>query len=258
MALIIDIETTGLPNRNGLKFGENPSYLDNTKYDSCRIVQISYMLCDNKLEKIQLNDNIIKVNFNIPNSNFHGISNEISINLGIEFNLFCDDLKKIINKCSHIISHNVDFDINVIKNELYRINKNDIIDEINKKKLICTMKEMKNIMNSYKNPSLKELYKYATKKDITNEHNSKHDVINLHEALILLYQNNIFIINDIINYDNIEINNIESNENNEKILELKKLKLIQLKSKCKENGLSCYSRLNKEQLIKLLNSSNKL
>jgi len=258
MALIIDIETTGLPNRKGLKFGENPSYLDNTKYDSCRIVQISYMLCDNKLEKIQLNDNIIKVNFNIPNSNFHGISNEISINLGIEFNLFCDDLKKIINKCSHIISHNVDFDINVIKNELYRINKNDIIDEINKKKLICTMKEMKNIMNSYKNPSLKELYKYATKKDITNEHNSKHDVINLHEALILLYQNNIFIINDIINYDNIEINNIESNENNEKILELKKLKLIQLKSKCKENGLSCYSRLNKEQLIKLLNSSNKL
>ena len=96
------------------------------------------MLCDNKLEKIQLNDNIIKVNFNIPNSNFHGISNEISINLGIEFNLFCDDLKKIINKCSHIISHNVDFDINVIKNELYRINKNDIINEINKKKLICT------------------------------------------------------------------------------------------------------------------------
>ena len=60
MALIIDIETTGLPNRKGLKFGENPSYLDNNKYDSCRIVQISYMLCDNKLEKIKLNDNIIK------------------------------------------------------------------------------------------------------------------------------------------------------------------------------------------------------
>ena len=284
MALIIDIETTGLPNRTGLKFDVNPLYSNNTKYDSCRIVQISYILCDNKLEKIELSDDIIKVNFNIPNSNIHGINNEISINLGIEFNLFCDKFKKIINKCSHIISHNVDFDINVIKNELYRINKNDIIDEINKKKLICTMKEMKNIMKIknitnryYKNPSLKELYKYATKKDITNEHNSKHDVINLHEALILLYQNNIFIINDIINYDKIEnnknieniesIENIENNkniesiesiENNEIILELKKLKLIQLKSKCKEYGLSCYSRLNKEQLIKLLNSSNKL
>uniref|UniRef100_A0A6C0H8S5 Exonuclease domain-containing protein n=1 Tax=viral metagenome TaxID=1070528 RepID=A0A6C0H8S5_9ZZZZ len=212
------------------------------------------MLCDNILEKIQLTDNIIKVDFNIPNSDFHGISNQISINLGIEFNLFCDNFIKIINKCSHIISHNVDFDINVIKNELYRINKNDIIDEINKKKLICTMK---NIMNCYKYTSLKELYKYATKKYITNEHNSKHDVINLHEAL-LLYQNNIFIINDIINYDKIEINNIKSNENNEHILELKKLKLIQLKSKCKECGLTCYSRLNKEQLIKLLNDSNKL
>lgn len=114
---------------------------------------------------------------------------------------------------------------------------------------------MKNIMNCYKYPSLKELYKYATKKDITNEHNSKHDVINLHEALLLLYQNNIFIINDIINYDKIEINNIKSNEN---ILDLNKLKLIQLKSKCKEYGLTCYSRLNKGQLIKLLNDSNKL
>ena len=79
MALIIDIETIGLPNRKGLKFGENPLYSDNTKYDSCRMVQISYMLCNNKLEEIEMNDNIIKVNFNIPNSNFHGISNEISI-----------------------------------------------------------------------------------------------------------------------------------------------------------------------------------
>jgi hypothetical protein len=83
MALIIDIETTGLPNRKGLKFGVNPSYLDNTKYDNCRIVQISYMLCDNTLEKIQLTDNIITVDFNIPNSNFYGISNHISINLAL-------------------------------------------------------------------------------------------------------------------------------------------------------------------------------
>ena len=65
MALIIDIETTGLPNRKELKFGEYPLYSDNTKYDNCRIVQISYMLCDNKLEKIEMNDYIIKVNFNL-------------------------------------------------------------------------------------------------------------------------------------------------------------------------------------------------
>ena len=220
MALIIDIETTGLPNRKELKFGEYPLYSDNTKYDNCRIVQISYMLCDNKLEKIEMNDYIIKVNFNIPNSNFHGITNKISINKGIEFNLLCDDFFKIIKKCSHIISHNLDFDINVIKNELFRINRNDIINEINNKKLICSMIKSKSIMNSYKCPSLKELYKYATKKDITNEHNSKYDVINLHEALKLLYHNNIFIINDIINYDKIE--NIEINK---KILELNKLKL---------------------------------
>ena len=97
-----------------------------------------FLVTENKntlshLFKIEMNYYIIKVNFNIPNSNFHGITNKISINKGIEFNLLCDDFFKIIKKCSHIISHNLDFDINVIKNELFRINRNDIINEINNK-----------------------------------------------------------------------------------------------------------------------------
>ncbi len=194
------IETTGLPNNQGLKFGENPSYQDNNKYDNCRIVQISYMLCNSKLEQIELNDFIIKVNFDIQNSNYHNITNEISITQGIDFNLFCNELYQTLKKCSHIISHNINFDINVIKNELYRIMRNYIINEINNKKLICSMKEtaFRNIINiNQKYPSLKELYTFATYKEITNQHNSKFDVINLHEALQQLQYNNIFIINDI-------------------------------------------------------------
>ena len=94
-------------------------------------------------------------------------------------------------KSSHIISHNIDFDINVIKNELHRNNKEDIIKEIERKKLICSMKEMKKITNMYKCPSLAELYKFATKNNITNQHNSKDDVMHIY---IKLYNNYMIIM----------------------------------------------------------------
>ena len=40
MALIIDVETTGLPVR-----GKNPYYKNLDTYENCRIVQLSYMIC---------------------------------------------------------------------------------------------------------------------------------------------------------------------------------------------------------------------
>ena len=178
MSLIIDVETTGLPEVSVLEFDNSTLYKDTNKYNNCRIVQLSNMLCNNKLEKLELNDYIIKVNFNISNSDFHNITNEISNKSGLPFNLVCNNFYETLKKCSHIIAHNISFDINVIKNELYRINRNDIIQEINKKKLICTMYETKNIMNIKKNPSLKELYKFATNNILENHHNSKYDVIN--------------------------------------------------------------------------------
>ena len=41
----------------------------------------------------------------------------------------------------------------------------------------------KNKYNRIKDPSLKELYKFAFNKELENAHNSKYDVINLHAAI---------------------------------------------------------------------------
>ena len=97
---------------------------------------------------------------------------------------------KELKNCSHIIAHNIGFDINVIKSELFRRNLYHIIIELDKKILICSMKKFKNTIkakfkhntNKIKDPSLKELYKFAFNKEIENAHNSKFDVINLHAA----------------------------------------------------------------------------
>ena len=78
----------------------------------------------------------------------------------------------------------MNFDINVLKSELYRYNLSQEIEELTKKlKLVCTLKTTKNILA--KN-NLKDLYKHVVKKDIINQHDASYDVLNLYEILKVL------------------------------------------------------------------------
>jgi DNA polymerase III epsilon subunit-like protein len=210
MALIIDVETTGLPVRGNTPFGKNPDYKQLESYDNCRIVQITFMLCNEKFEQIDINDSIIKSNgFTINNSDFHGITDEISQSKGVSISEITDLLYKYLKRVSHIVAHNADFDISVIKSELFRLDMNHIIEEIEEKNVLCTMnhtKDMVNAKNKYGNkygvkyPSLSELYKFTMNEDITNAHNSKYDVINLHCVVKTLYDTNKLNFNEPINF----------------------------------------------------------
>lgn len=194
MALIIDVETIGLPQRGTLPFGENPPYNQLNKYDGARMVQLSMMLCDEYLEQIEMFDFIIKRDgFNIENSNFHGITNEISTEKGHSFSDVALILSSQLKQVSHIIAHNANFDICILKSELHRSSMNSIIEEINSKQILCTMNltkpivKAKNQYNKLKEPSLAELYKFVFNKNIENAHNSNYDVINLHSSIKQLY-----------------------------------------------------------------------
>ena len=156
------------------------------------------MITDNKFNELEIHDYIIKKEkFDIANSQFHGITNEISINKGIDFDKAFDIFYENLKSVTHIVAHNIAFDINVIKSELYRRDKMHIIEEINKKELLCTMKHCKGILkiiNQYgrhKNPSLKEIYKFAFDKELENAHNSKYDVINMHAVIKKMYDDKI-------------------------------------------------------------------
>ena len=197
MALFLDTETTGLPDTHNLRWGVYPDYKKLNKYSNARIVQFSMLITDNKYKFIDVKDYIIKrEGFEITNEEFHGITNDISDDLGVTFNtvaieIFYENLQKV----SHIIAHNVAFDVGVIKSELYRRKLQYIIDEIDKKTLLCTMKHMKPILKiinqygNYKNPSLNEIYKFNFNKDIENAHNSLYDVLNLHKVVENMYKN---------------------------------------------------------------------
>lgn len=198
MALFIDTETSGLPDTHNLRWGVYPDYKNVEKYANARIVQFSMLITDTKFNYLDVKDYVIKrEGFEITNGEFHGITNEISDTVGVEFNVVATEIfYELLKNVSHIVAHNIDFDIGVIKSELHRRNLHYIIEEIDKKTLLCTMKHLKpilKIMNPYgnfKNPSLNEIYRHNFNTDVENAHNSLYDVYNLHKVVEYMYKNN--------------------------------------------------------------------
>ena len=76
--------TNGLPDKTNVPFGTFPKYNEIHRYNSARIVQLSFMICDDNMNELEKFDFIIKNNdkhsFNITNPEFHNITNEISQN----------------------------------------------------------------------------------------------------------------------------------------------------------------------------------
>jgi len=187
--LIFDTETNGLPVCRS--FGYFYLYNDTEKYNNARVVQISYIITDREFNKLEESDTIIKAdNFKIDNHRFHGITDTISERDGIPFMEFAKNFSNSLNFVDTIIAHNISFDFNVLCAEFYRYGLHDIIAKMESKSQICTMKKYKYIVNAtfkgtndIKYPSLKELYKFATAKEIENQHNSMYDTLNLWEAL---------------------------------------------------------------------------
>jgi DNA polymerase-3 subunit alpha len=189
MSIIIDIETTGLPIR-GLEADE----YNIDSFDTSRIVQISFMICDDTLCTIDQQTFIVKPNdFYIRKSEYHKITNEIGIKNGYNIDIILKILSNYLKHVSHIIAHNIEFDIQIIRSECYRYKLHDILNEIDIKYKKCTMEKTKNIVksknrgNRIKKPNLGELYSYATGQPILEQHDAKYDVINLHKAIKILY-----------------------------------------------------------------------
>lgn len=153
--MVIDTETTGL----------------NIRQDE--IIQLAYIIYDKDRNKVKKFNKFIKPKFNLitkDSKNVHKISNEILLNEGNDFCEIVEELLNDMNSCKVIIGHNIDFDINIIKNNVnrYNIKMDDIFDD--NKEIICTMKLYG------KRISLGKLYWKLFNNRITNAHNALSDV----------------------------------------------------------------------------------
>ena len=180
MYLILDSETSGLPITE--YFNMYNTYTDNTKYNSSRLVQLSWQVLNEQLKQVCFRDYIIKRdNFDIGNSHIHGITNEISDN-GHLLNDVLDILKSDLETCTTLVAHNLLFDYNIILNHCFRNDRHEIIASLLQKNKYCTGQKSTNLLkikmkySNYKMPKLSELYYYFFKKEIENAHNAAADV----------------------------------------------------------------------------------
>lgn len=142
----------------------------------------------------------------------------------------------MFSQAKYIIAHNIKFDVNVLKSELHRGGSEielQLLSHIEKNmKQICTMEkaklivQSKNIKGRLKPPSLYEMYKFATGKEISGHHDALDDVLSMREATqclvehfgLNLYRNQYASLKK--KFDAYECKN-ELNELRKEILELK-------------------------------------
>jgi DNA polymerase III epsilon subunit-like protein len=179
--VILDLDTSGLPANTR---GRPSEYTDLINYDSSRVVQLAYTLCDkNTFEKVESGQDIIQSDgFPIPNAQFHGITESLSKEKGI---CFADAARKainVMNKAKYIIAHNADFDLNIFKSELFRYAMFSELQSLKDKKQLCSMNLTTSLTGLLdktgkpKKPSLKELVSFSLKEELPNPHNAIQDV----------------------------------------------------------------------------------
>ena len=182
--LVLDLETTGL-----LPSGDaRTNFANNNIYDNCRIVEISYYYTDSFGNDDQINiHNYLRKpdcdNFTIQEgaAEVHGIKIETLIEKGTSFHdILCANLAKYICNAQYIISHNTDFDIYVLLNELHRLNCIELIQAIMAKKryyrIFCTC-----LMTRY--TKLSKLYDEMFSKTPEIMHRAYGDVLSLLELI---------------------------------------------------------------------------
>lgn len=185
--LFFDLETTGLPETKS--FNSYYNYKHSEKYKNSRIVQISWIIANNKGKILTEHDYIIKPDgFIISDeaSKIHGITTKKAIEQGIELVKIFEYFEKDVKNVTSMVAHNLNFDKNVLYAELYKYGYINLIKKLDTIMHLCTGEISKPLLKlpafysgEYKMPKLTELYKWCFNQEMTNAHNSKYDTINM-------------------------------------------------------------------------------
>lgn len=217
--IVFDTETTGLPKTKVLTAG----LVNLWPY----IVQLSYLIYDvNEKELVKIRDFIVKIPYNIEisqeSTKLHCITNDISYSQGTNIENIIEEFMEDLKDCDYIIGHNIDFDINMIKAELIRLNMNidrnmnlyyNYLEFMSScKKFYCTMQESVDLCaikqtnkqgkEYFKYPKLIELHQKLFNTSPKGLHNSLNDILICLRCFYKMKFNN-----DIID-ENYEINRL--------------------------------------------------
>jgi DNA polymerase III epsilon subunit-like protein len=161
--LVFDTETTGLPVRDN--------------YQTCRLVQIAFeayspngVLLDSKCVLVK------PFGFSIPQeaTNIHGITQEQALLSGVEQKEVLDIFMSYLARSKILVAHNIEFDVNVITNELRLLDRTNDINDLRYVPKICTYLGYP-ITISEKSRKLKDRYKDCFGEFPVDEHKADAD-----------------------------------------------------------------------------------
>lgn len=172
--LFFDTETTGLPHDY-----EAPAF-DTLNWP--RMVQLSWILTDNKGNALSTHDYIIRPDgYEIPekSASIHGISTEKAMSEGLPLDSVLAVFVATLDSAEYIVGHNISFDIHVVDAEFFR---RGVDVQLSSKKSYCTMLagtdycKLPGRYGHYKWPKLQELHKILFGVEFDGAHNSAADV----------------------------------------------------------------------------------
>jgi DNA polymerase III epsilon subunit-like protein len=178
IAFVFDLETTGLPLRR-----KATTYKDLDVYDSARIVSIAWRMVNTETgEELANNYFIIKPSaFEIPedSTKIHGITTERAQADGFLLTHVIDMVGIDIAQCNTLVAHNIHFDVNVLRSELYRMKRYNIINKTYAKDLFCTMMQSRKQGVVNKISTLAKTYAalFQDEMELENCHDAYYDVM---------------------------------------------------------------------------------
>lgn len=185
---VFDTETSGLPYKER---GSNYDYTNLDHFNSSRLLSISWLLINDINEIVEKKTYYIKPDdFEISEAsiNIHGLTKEFLNENGITIHEVLLNLNGLFTKynINLLIAHNINFDINILKSELYRYQYNITLSKIARTETFCTMLGSQVRMNVYKWPKLSEAYTYFYNEDITNAHDAEYDTLHCYKIYLKL------------------------------------------------------------------------
>ena len=175
MFLIFDTETTGLPKNYKAPVSDSDNWP--------RMVQLAWQLHDHTGKLLSAKNHIIKPEgYDIPIgvSKIHGITTERAERDGHDLRSVLEELKIDLERTQYNVGHNIEFDINIVGAEFFRLG---IVNDIAEKADIDTMKTSVNFCaipggrgGRFKYPKLTDLHIKLFGKDFGDAHDAAYDV----------------------------------------------------------------------------------
>ena len=203
-ALILDVETTGIPQRSGPEYPD--PRINTMAYDQSRIVQIAWRIqTEGQTDAVYEHQQIVKPDkFIIPQVviAIHGIDNVRAKAEGISIEetmtLFRDSIIKY--KPTHFVAHNLNFDKHIILAEIFRLNpitfhcRDLFYNFLTNLKEVCTMEcgrtfakiPLPSNPKKFKAPKLTELYRALSGKTMREKHDALYDTRKCAECYFMM------------------------------------------------------------------------